>query len=709
MAQAQGYDPTSSTPYQAYVPPEPAPPPPPTVAEQTPGYQFTGAPISKAGAIAGVLDNVFRGYMRGKQEAAQKVAMQFKARTDNLHASYEQDAQRLYALAQAGTDPNSDEYKKAVQAVNGSWSALNEWQDKVVNGPDGNKTKKKKKTDQGSQDQPQTPQQQQQQLMQDLQSPDPKVKAAAALKLRQTLGPPVLWQVKQFQTPDAIAARQAQSGQVQHAQAVTQAQGVVDKLGPSVAGFIDTPQSQWTDAQKEQYAQYRQAYDTVNPPKIPVPKPGDETKVALDNLVGKIASDPNYKLTDADRDIFRANKINIDPKSKLHVTSRGEIISEHEDGSFEVLRGPQKAYEPRGAAGGAGSEDKAYAKWDAYYKEHYPNMAADERDALVRHKVEGASQEQTGVIAHEAIAEPKQFDNDVLSAAIDRMRALPQYKSMTSFDDALANLVGQGDNGYQYHARADLGQPDKSGKYLGDVTADQLKNMERDLQTQIRTVLSGPKETALTPEARRAAVSRMAPLFGPAAPAGRGTPAGSPPAQAAPPAASPSSAAPQGGQSQFMATANPKGLKEPGNLPIWNRPTVQNADGSHSSEYSTSFRDPKTGYEVLVPTIVDGKFLTPDGKKPRPGSPAERAMFKAAWDHYLKTGENLGKFDSPASADAYANALHNRGNGNSGGQKPSKGEVWKSDFLRENKGATDADWAAMKTQLKAEGYDPVDK
>ena len=105
---------------------------------------------------------------------------------------------------------------------------------------------------------------------------------------------------------------------------------------------------------------------------------------------------------------------------------------------------------------------------------------------------------------------------------------------------------------------------------------------------------------------------------------------------------------------------NVKGLVEPGNIDIWKRPTVHNADGSHSSEYSTSFQDDK-GREVLVPTVVNGKFLTPDGKKPAEGSPEEKAMFKAAWDHYLKTGENLGKFDNPDNADAYAGILHNRG------------------------------------------------
>lgn len=113
-------------------------------------------------------------------------------------------------------------------------------------------------------------------------------------------------------------------------------------------------------------------------------------------------------------------------------------------------------------------------------------------------------------------------------------------------------------------------------------------------------------------------------------------------------------------QNQYMAADNPKGLVAPGNLSIWNRPAVQNDDGSHSSEYSTSFQD-DDGHEVLVPSVVGGKFLTPDGKKPPEGSPAEKAMFKAAWNHYKQTGEHLGKFDNPDNADAYAGVLHNRG------------------------------------------------
>src|SRR5205823_9843727 len=99
--------------------------------------------------------------------------------------------------------------------------------------------------------------------------------------------------------------------------------------------------------------------------------------------------------------------------------------------------------------------------------------------------------------------------------------------------------------------------------------------------------------------------------------------------------------------------AQPAGLVEPGNLNLSGRPVIQNADGSHSSEYSTSFGTNKG--EVLVPSIVNGKFLTPDGKKPAPGSQAEKNMLGyrddagvfhkgAAQKHYEKTGEHLGIF-----------------------------------------------------------------
>jgi hypothetical protein len=119
---------------------------------------------------------------------------------------------------------------------------------------------------------------------------------------------------------------------------------------------------------------------------------------------------------------------------------------------------------------------------------------------------------------------------------------------------------------------------------------------------------------------------------------------------------------------ETMVVHNPKGLIEGGNINIWERPTVQNDDGSHSSELSISMQDGQ-GREVLIPTIADGKFLTPDGKKP-PGpvptdwskaSPEWQALRDNAWKHYEETGQHLGKFATPADADKYAQMLHNRG------------------------------------------------
>ena len=88
----------------------------------------------------------------------------------------------------------------------------------------------------------------------------------------------------------------------------------------------------------------------------------------------------------------------------------------------------------------------------------------------------------------------------------------------------------------------------------------------------------------------------------------------------------------------------PKGMVEEGNLDINNRKVLKNPDGTISTETSMSNQD-EDGKEVLIPTVIDGV----------------RYSAKDAWDHYKKTGENLGKFDTPEAADAYAKTLHQRG------------------------------------------------
>ncbi len=84
------------------------------------------------------------------------------------------------------------------------------------------------------------------------------------------------------------------------------------------------------------------------------------------------------------------------------------------------------------------------------------------------------------------------------------------------------------------------------------------------------------------------------------------------------------------------------GQVAPGNLDPWNRPILHNKDGSYSTTVSISVGTPKG--EVLIPTVVDGKKLTN----------------QQAIDHWKKTGESFGTFDTPEHADAYATELHNR-------------------------------------------------
>ena len=79
-----------------------------------------------------------------------------------------------------------------------------------------------------------------------------------------------------------------------------------------------------------------------------------------------------------------------------------------------------------------------------------------------------------------------------------------------------------------------------------------------------------------------------------------------------------------------------------GNINLNKRTVLKNSDGSISTE--ESFSTNIDGKEVLLPTIINGK----------------RVSERAAIEHYKRTGEHLGKFNTVKEAEEYAQKLHER-------------------------------------------------
>lgn len=88
--------------------------------------------------------------------------------------------------------------------------------------------------------------------------------------------------------------------------------------------------------------------------------------------------------------------------------------------------------------------------------------------------------------------------------------------------------------------------------------------------------------------------------------------------------------------------ANPVGMREPGNLDPYNRPSLKNADGSISTTRSFSIGTDRG--ETLIPQVIGGKLFSQQD----------------AIAHFRKTGEHFGIFDTPANADSYAMWMHNQ-------------------------------------------------
>jgi hypothetical protein len=137
-----------------------------------------------------------------------------------------------------------------------------------------------------------------------------------------------------------------------------------------------------------------------------------------------------------------------------------------------------------------------------------------------------------------------------------------------------------------------------------------------------------------------------------------------------------------GGQSQSTVKRKPvydtgplKGkpvadMLEPGNTDVNHRIQIKNEDGSGSSIFSVTVPLDKDGKAIpwgskgiskyaLIPGIDEqGKFFTPDGKKPKGESYAGTDGEDKAAAYYNKTGHHLGIFATSKAADRYAGQTH---------------------------------------------------
>ena len=227
--------------------------------------QHLGA-TSPMGAGAFVADKLFRGYLQGRAVADIRKAVQLQKTTQGLNSLYHNAAENLYNLAQAGVDPNSDQFKEAQNQAQSAWQAQVDFLGQHVQAMKTNK-QGKQVPDQGN-------------LLQRIFKPnDPSEVAPALYEAMQKTGPPVMHQIAPFLTPQyqAKVQQKAAIGGTSAATAQTVAQNQ-QTMAANKAEF-DQLNSSTTPLTPDQEARKQQLYGaiTMNPSTAAgAPNPGQK-------------------------------------------------------------------------------------------------------------------------------------------------------------------------------------------------------------------------------------------------------------------------------------------------------------------------------------------------------------------------------------------------------------------------------------------------
>lgn len=359
------YNPTAESPLaMPYQPNQVADPKPATPSPfgGQPGYQFKPEAISHGGAIAGLMDNVLRGAVNGLAAKHAQSAMQLKKKSDDLNASYNQDAQRLYQMAQAGVDPKTPEYQSALSAVNGSWGALQDFRGNLLEQQNGGKKKAK-----GKKEDEQNPIQ----VLLNKNAP-PGEHAAAAYTVSQKLGyAPVIGQIASLNTPQAQQQRATQATQAGTSQATAGAQKDQAELAQKITALtVKDKRTPEEDAQLDGLKkEYTDLSATLHPQKIPA---GGLTRYRKDakgnTLEYKIDGEGN-EIPDTERPLSSAQAKG--PVRAWSKSSNGKIFSMLLDPATNKMIPGTENYDIQPPASQVGRISTGYFHWtDADGNEH---------------------------------------------------------------------------------------------------------------------------------------------------------------------------------------------------------------------------------------------------------------------------------------------------------------------------------------------------